>query len=229
MADQLSPQQIHPSFQWHDIDTVLLDMDGTLLDGYFDDFFWEEYVPKVYAQSNGISQDQARKELLARYSKVAKTMQWSDLDYWSDQLGLDIPELKYKIDHLIQVHPYVIDFLQYVNSLGKELVLVTAAHSKALKLKLSRTSIGHYFQRIVTIGEIGAAKEQHIFWELLEKELLFDRKRTLLVDDNTNVLEAANRFGLGQLIYVARPSSRRPVRFSNHFPSIVYFKELLIS
>lgn len=30
---------------WKEIDTVLLDMDGTLLDLNFDNHFWKEFVP----------------------------------------------------------------------------------------------------------------------------------------------------------------------------------------
>ena len=35
---------------WDNIDTVLLDLDGTLLDLNFDLEFWLEYIPKVYSK-----------------------------------------------------------------------------------------------------------------------------------------------------------------------------------
>ncbi len=50
---------------WETVDTVLLDMDGTLLDKHFDDFFWEHYVPEIYAENNDLTPLEARKELLA--------------------------------------------------------------------------------------------------------------------------------------------------------------------
>ena len=109
-----SNKKLLPDFTWSEIDTVLLDMDGTLLDKYFDDYFWEEYVPEQFAKENKLTPIEARKELLKRYQQVENTLQWTDLDYWSNQLGLDIPELKCKVDHLIQVHPYVIDFLRFM-------------------------------------------------------------------------------------------------------------------
>jgi len=218
---------IRPDFSWDTIDTVLLDMDGTLLDSYFDDFFWEEYVPQEYAKAHGISPQEARKALLARYRRVEQTLQWSDLDYWSEQLGLDIPELKCKIDHLIQVHPYVIDFLEFITTAGKAVHLVTNAHSKTLAIKLGKTAIGPYFHRIIPAEEVGKAKEQSIFWSRLADMLGFEKTRTMLVDDNANVLAAARNYGLGHLIYVAKPSSRQPVRYSPQFPSIVYFRELI--
>jgi putative hydrolase of the HAD superfamily len=31
---------------FNQIETVLLDMDGTILDKYYDDYFWEILVPK---------------------------------------------------------------------------------------------------------------------------------------------------------------------------------------
>lgn len=54
---------------WRNIDTVLLDMDGTLLDKHFDDYFWEQYVPEVYASQNNISIFTAEEELLAKYKE----------------------------------------------------------------------------------------------------------------------------------------------------------------
>ena len=37
---------------WKNIDTVLLDMDGTLLDLHFDNHFWQTFVPLRYAQQH---------------------------------------------------------------------------------------------------------------------------------------------------------------------------------
>jgi len=223
----MSPSQIKPDFSWSAVDTILLDMDGTLLDKYFDDHFWEEYVPKIFAAENGLSDQEARKELLLRYQSVENTLQWTDLDYWSEQLGLDIPELKCKVDHLIQVHPYVIDFLEYIKSIDKTVHLVTNAHSKTLDIKLRKTALGPYFDHIVCSEEIGYAKEQPEFWIKLHDLLQFDRERTLLADDTAKVLHAAKQYGMGLLVFVARPSSRLPVKHSADFPSVVFFNELI--
>ena len=212
---------------WSTIDTVLLDMDGTLLDKHFDDYFWESYVPEIYAREHGFGKEEARERLLASYKKMEGTLEWTDLDYWSRELGLDIPALKMQVDHLIQVHPYVVDFLKYCRRTGKKVHLVTNAHGKTLAIKMRRTAIGGYFDRIVCAAEVGMAKEEIVFWLRLEEMLGFDRQRTLLADDNENVLHSARRYGMAVLLFVARPSSRGPVKYSAVFPSILYFKELI--
>lgn len=213
---------------WNEIDTVLLDMDGTLLDKYFDDYFWEKYVPEMFAKKNTLSPKEAEKALLERYRKVENTLQWTDLDYWTEQLGLDIPKLKSEIDHLIQVHPHVIDFLSFIRSTSKKLHLVTNAHSKTLAIKLAKSGIAPFFDRIVCAEEVGEAKEQPEFWYKLEEMLGFDKNRTLLADDTTKVLRSAQVYGMKHLIHIARPSSQMPIRHSPDYLSIVTFKELII-
>ena len=219
--------KIFPDFTWDAIDTVMLDMDGTLLDKHFDDYFWEVYVPEHYSLLHDISVEKAREQLITRYQAVENTLNWTDLEYWSHELGLDIPELKMRVNHLIGVHPYVVEFLEFCLATGKNLYLITNAHSRTLSIKLEKTSIGPWFDRVICAQEVGLAKEDPEFWRRLEGILGYDPKRTLLADDTEKVLRSAEEYGLGYLIYVARSSSRQPVRYSEKYPSIDYFKELV--
>lgn len=220
-------RKIKPDFSWKEIHTVLLDMDGTLLDKHFDDYFWEQYLPEHYSLKHNLTVSGAKRELLERYRSVENTLDWTDLDYWSEQLGLDLPELKIRINHLIDVHPYVPDFLQFCRDHEKKVFLVTNAHPKTLAIKMEKTDIGHLFDRIVCAEEVGLAKEDVRFWKGLEELLGYDRKSTMLADDTEKVLQSAEEYGMGLLIYVARSSSRKPVRYSARYPSIKYFKDLM--
>ena len=58
---------------WQGIDSVFLDMDGTLLDLHFDNHFWLEHVPDRFAQARGLDPAAAREQLYARYRNVAWT------------------------------------------------------------------------------------------------------------------------------------------------------------
>ncbi|MCK5340112.1 MAG: HAD hydrolase-like protein [Desulfobulbaceae bacterium] len=223
----MSNTRIPIDIAWKDIDTVLLDMDGTLLDRHFDDYFWHTYVPETFSIVHDITVEAARAQLLARYKKEEGTLAWTDLDFWSRELGLDIPALKMKVDQLIQVHPYVLDFLKFCQEIGKGVFLVTNAHSKTLDIKIKKTAIGSYFDRIICSQEVGVAKEDPVFWQRIEKMIHYDPNRTMLADDTENVLISAEEHGIKYPIYVARPSSTTPVVYSDRFPSIVYFKELI--
>ena len=223
----MNKKKIETKIDWIEIETVMLDMDGTLLDKHFDDYFWEEHVPTVYAQENGMNFWDAYEELMGKYRSKEGTLEWTDIEYWSKELGLNIAEMKSKMNHLIQVHPYVIDFLKFCRENVKKVYLVTNAHSKTLAIKMANTEIEPYFDKIVCSEEIGVAKEDPIFWEKLEKMLSLDRNKCLLADDNELVLESAEKYGIKQLIFVAKSSSKKPVAYSNKFPSIVFLKELM--
>jgi len=220
-------RQIAPSLSWPEIDTVLLDLDGTLLDKHFDDYFWETFVPKVFAARNNLDVSAAKVTLLNTYKKVEETLQWTDLDYWSNELCLNIPMLKREIAHLIAVRPQVITFLKFLKEKGKDIYLVTNAHPKTLEVKLDKVDIAHYFTKIFSSKEVGAAKEQREFWSRLNDLLPFKRNRTLFVDDTDKVLQSASNYGIYHLLHIASPSSKLAPAFSPNFPSIVSFQELM--
>lgn len=212
---------------WNQIDTVLLDMDGTLLDLHFDNYFWLEHVPRRYAESRGIALEQAREELLGRYHDVEGTLEWYCVDHWSRELGLDIALLKAEVDHLIAVHPHVVDFLQSMRSRQARTVLVTNAHQKALALKMERTRLQGYFDAVVCAHDLGLPKEARSFWDKLQQIEPFDKSRTLFVDDSPSVLESARDYGIGYLLRVLKPDTRGPARESGGFMAIDDFSVLL--
>ena len=129
-------------------------MDGTLLDRHFDDHFWLEHVPMRYAAKHCKSLEESRQQLYARFRSQENTLNWTYLDYWSGELGLDIPLLKEEVDHLIAIHPHVTGFLQFLRLEGKGVHLVTNAHSKTLALKMKKTRLGPYFDSIVSAHEL---------------------------------------------------------------------------
>ncbi|MDW8324108.1 MAG: GMP/IMP nucleotidase [Burkholderiales bacterium] len=214
-------------FPWPEIDTVLLDMDGTLLDLHYDNHFWREVVPVKYAERHGLTEAQARAECFRRYEAQAGTLNWYCVDYWARELDLDILRLKEEVAHLIAVHPEVPEFLQALRAAGKRVVLVTNAHHKTLALKLARTRIDVHFDAIHTAHGYGLAKENAGFWDRLRAQEPFDPARTLLVDDSLPVLSSAQAYGIAHLLGVYRPDTRQPERDVGAFRAIRRFGELM--
>lgn len=215
------------TIDWERIDDCFLDMDGTLLDLHFDNHFWLEHVPRRYAEAQGLSLEMAKEQLRTRYRTLEGTLEWYCVDHWSRELGLDIALLKEEVDHLIAVHPHVVDFLEALAVRGKRRVLVTNAHQKALALKMERTRLAGHFEHIISSHELGLPKENPAFWTRLRAILPFDPGRTLFVDDSLSVLRSAHAFGMGSLLAVLQPDSRAPRRVPAEFPAIVDFADLL--
>jgi putative hydrolase of the HAD superfamily len=211
----------------NDIKYVLLDMDGTLLDKYFDDYFWEHLLPERYAEKENITFGRAKEELLLRYKAHEGTLNWTDIDFWSREVDIDIPALKEQIKHLIEVHPHVEEFLKMLKHRKKKVFLLTNAHYKVLDIKLKKTRIGRYFDSTVTSFEIGYPKEMQEFWEKTEKQLGFRKEQSLFIDDTKAVLRAAKKFGIKYILYKSLSSSRSEPGNSDEFPSLSDFRELM--
>jgi len=212
---------------WSGIDTVFLDMDGTLLDLNFDNHFWLQHVPKRYAEKRGLTPDQARQELLPRFRKEEGTMNWYCIDFWSHELGLDIALLKQEVDHLIAVHPHVTDFLDALRRTDKQVLLVTNAHMKSLELKMQKTQLAGHFDQLVCAHDYGVPKENSNFWGRLSEKIDYDVARTLLVDDSLAVLRSARGYGIGHLLAILKPDTQGPVKDVEDFMAIRHFSEIM--
>lgn len=216
-----------PSIDWSAIDTVLLDMDGTLLDLHYDNHFWQVYVPEKFAERHGLSHAEAHDECFRRYNAKSGTLDWYCVDYWTEQLNLDIVQLKEELLHLVAVHPDVTEFLQALRVAGKRLALVTNAHHKSLTLKMQKTGLDVHFDAIHSAHSFGLAKEAPEFWGRLVLAEPFLPGRTLLVDDSLPVLRSARTYGIAHLLAIHRPDTRQPDKDVGEFAAIRRFGDIL--
>lgn len=203
-------------------------MDGTLLDKYFDDYFWEHLVPEKYAEKHNITFGNAKTELMKKYKVHEGTLKWTDLDFWSEQLNIDIPALKEQVKHLIEVHPHVVDFLELMRKQRKKIFLFTNAHYKSIDLKFKKTMIGKYFDYVLSSFDAGFPKEDIKFWEFAHQKLGFDKNKTLFIDDTEAILHTAKDFGIKYILLKSRANSRQKPVKSNNFDHIKDFDELLL-
>ncbi|GMW07232.1 MAG: hypothetical protein AMXMBFR8_20280 [Nevskiales bacterium] len=212
---------------WRNCATVLLDMDGTLLDLAFDNWFWREAVPRCLARARGAPAQDVRDLLFQHYASKQGSLEWYCLDYWSDELGLDLRALKDASSHRIRYLPGAREFLQHACASGKRLVLVTNAHGDTLHVKKGVSGLGAFFEQCISSHELGAPKESPEFWPRLRTRLGFERDETLFVDDSPAVLAAAADFGLGAVVAVTRPDTRQPPRAAGRHYAVESVGELI--
>ncbi|HEX5678457.1 MAG TPA: GMP/IMP nucleotidase [Alcanivorax sp.] len=213
---------------WDNIDTVLLDMDGTLLDLAFDNWFWQRHVPEQYALNRGLDHAEAERILHDWIESHLGTLNWYCLDFWTRELGMNISALKRAAADRIAIRPGAEAFLAALAASPKQVIMVTNAHRDALDLKLERTGIERYFDVLVSSHDYGHAKEAQAFWRQLNHSHPFDPARALLVDDSLPVLHSGRLFGLGHLASIRQPDSSLPAReHTDPFPAIDDFQRVL--
>ena len=212
---------------WDRIDDVLLDMDGTLLDRHFDNFFFEEELPRRYAAAQGLSFEAARACLMAMYRSVEGQLAWTDLHYWSDRVGIDVVSMHKELDHMIGFLPGAEGFLQELRTRGKRIIVVTNAHQAGVAVKSAKTGLSRYVDRIVDAFEVGYLKMRSEYWPACRRLLKFDPMRSLYIDDDESCLQAAKQYGIGAIIHSAKSSSHLPAVFSANFASVERLSTLL--
>ena len=216
-----------PAVEWSAIDTVLLDMDGTLLDLRFDTWFWQELIPSRYAAANGLELKATQDLLAPRFTAVKGTLQWYCIEYWTRELKLDIGGIKREAQGVVSFLPGAKEFLLKLKDAGKRCALVTNAHPKTLAIKDEQVALTQYFDACYSTHTFEFPKEHWEFWPRLAAAEKFDAKRTLFVDDSLSVLDAARDFGIGWLRAVGRPDSGRAPQPTGDYPAVDRVADLM--
>lgn len=212
---------------WRDIDTVLLDMDGTLLDLHYDNHFWLEHLPQRYAELHGISRAMAELELMPLFERNAGQLKWYCLDFWSAELKIPVRELKLETADLIALRPDADTFLAAIKNAGKRVILITNAHRDSLSLKLERIELAPYFERLISSHDYGFPKESPQFWDALHADIGFDPACSLFIDDTLPILRSARDFGVRHLLAVKQPDSKKGPKDTEEFAALGDYRDLL--
>ncbi|UJS24653.1 GMP/IMP nucleotidase [Thiothrix winogradskyi] len=215
------------NLNWHEINTVFLDMDGTLLDLHFDNHFWLEHLPVRLAEQRGTTPEEVRAYLHARYTEMEGTLDWYCLDYWQNHLEADLVAMKHEIADRIAIRAHVERFLESLRERGKRVVLLTNAHQKSMGLKFGYVVLEHYFDHIITSHSLGLPKEHPDFWQKLSEVEVFDPAHSLFIDDNLHVLRAAKAHGVKHLLAIHQPDSQQPPKDTQEFTAVECYTQLL--
>jgi putative hydrolase of the HAD superfamily len=207
--------------------TLMLDMDGTILDLAFDNYVWKELVVSRYAEHNELEYTVARDRLYAKYMAIQGDLEWYCLDHWSERLGFDVLALHYEVKDRIEYLPGAKSFLESVCESDFRVLLVTNSHPDTLHLKDETLEFSGFFDGIHSTHTYGHAKERQEFWHALQEEEGFDAETTVFVDDTVPVLRSAAEYGIGMPIVVTNPDTSEPERENGEFAGIAGVKDLL--
>ncbi len=205
---------------WSAIDTVCLDLDGTLLDQAYDNHIWRDLVPQRYAVANALEMQAAYAEIARRFSERSGTLDWYCIEYWSRNLGIDIGALHREVRTHVAWLPGAQEFLARMRAAGKRLVLLTNSHPIALAVKHEQTGVLDHLDVSVTSHQFGFPKEHAQFWRVAVERLGFEPSRSLFADDNSRMLDAARAAGVRWVYGVRHWDSRGSRREHPDHPSV---------
>ena len=213
---------------WSEIDIVLLDMDGTLIDLRFDNYLWNVVVPDRYGEREGVGRERAVEILYRDLLATKATLDFYDLDYWAKETALDIDAIHEELMPLISYRPEAPEFVAAVRESGRRVVLATNAHPRSVAAKHRAIGLLDTVDGCLSAHDLGAPKEDAKYWEHLKCALVdFRPHRALLVDDNILALAAAERAGIGHLLCVSQPDSSEQRRTDLPFPAFDSFAEIM--
>jgi len=219
--------QWSPELALENCETLMLDMDGTLLDLAYDNYMWLEHIPQEYARRNEMTFDAACTELYAHFTRMQGTLEWYCIDHWSEILDLDILDLHRQQNQKIGYLSGAREFLQTVADYGIRMLLVTNSHQGTLDIKSEVTGVDQFFDHLYTAHDLGYAKEHQSFWHSLQAAESFDPDKTLFVDDTVSVLQSAKTYGIKSLVAVTCPDSRRPAKKVEEFVGVERLADLI--
>ena len=210
-----------------DCETLMLDMDGTLLDLGFDNYMWMHHVPAEYARQKNLDEASAREQLRATFRSLEGKLDWYCLDHWSEALGLDIAALHRNENDRIGYLPGARRFLEAVAASDIRVLMVTNSHRETLAIKSEVTGVADYFDEIYTSHDVGHPKEDQPFWHALRDAENFNPGTTLFIDDNVAVLGSARTYGIRMLLNILQPVLHEPPRGASDFVGIYGVASLL--
>ena len=195
---------------WREVETVCLDMDGTVLDLRFDNMFWLDALPRRWGEARGLDAPESIARLKARFDAKRGTLDWYCIDHWSEELAFDVAALKLEMRGEIRYLPGAEEFLDRLRALGKRVLLTTNAHPISLAIKNGQTGLERHFDELVSSHEFGVPKESPEFWARLARGHGVVPQSTLFVDDSAAVLRSARDAGVRWVYQVLQPDSTRP-------------------
>ena len=190
-----------------DIDCMLVDMDGVILDNTYDNNFWQNQIPGVISKNKNISFEDAKRLAVQIFNYKKNTKDWYDVDYWSNMLNVDIEAEKrssISFDR-IQLYEGVTKTLNKLKD-NFRLILITNAHRKTLNIKLEKYDLNPYFENMICAHELHYVKENIQLWYMLKSRFKLDYTKTLLIEDTINNIKVGLSAGISQAVYLGDES-----------------------
>ena len=183
---------------WQNKQALIFILDESLLDPSFNHHFWQEIIPKTYANLHSISLSQAQSLISTHKTAAQGSLNDYSIDYWEKTLGINLLTLAKQHAHLIRLNKYSEKFLFYIHNLTQrpKCHLVSNEHPDYLNFQLQLTGLECFFDVVTSSHEIGMPKQKQEFWPQYFKYLNLNAKNTVLLGGDSIAVRSAFDAGL---------------------------------
>jgi len=152
---------------------VSLDLDGTIVKSEWIDYVWNEAMPELYAEQEGVDAGEARQRFFRAYDEVGRgDVRWFLIPYWFERFGIrkDCREFIAERAHRIELYDDAVDALGYLHSAvistnaPRELA---EAEVEIIKGKVSDIDVALYS----AVSDFGMLKKDPAFYRSVFEDL----------------------------------------------------------
>ena len=181
---------------------ILSDLDGVILDLNYDMKFWTDWLPNTLAAETGKSNDEVKADIKCMMRKQEASLNWYDLNYWDELLGIDSLEIIKNQDERCSFLQGSEDALKKISSLSNPKYILSNGDPRLFDFKSESANFLDYFDSHICSMHLGYAKEQKEFWALAGQYLKVNLKNSIFIDDNFKVVNSAVNAGVGQVYWI---------------------------
>ena len=149
----------------------------------FSEAIWHEAIPALYAQKQGLDFVQAKRRIVEEYGRIGdQRLEWYDIEYWFDYLGLGSSEIVIK--SCLGKISYYPEIIEVLSSLASEYRLIVASGTPLELLHLLLRDIKPYFARVFSsVSHYRQLKSPDFYLKICE-EMSVKPSQVIHVGDN---------------------------------------------
>jgi putative hydrolase of the HAD superfamily len=184
---------------------VCFDLGGTIFRREVDNQIWNEFLPLLYAQENGMDLRSAKRFVYAEYyaaKYIEGVKDWTNIDMWFARLNI---RGSGKLRAYLQGEPLLFeDVLSVLEVLSQDYKIVglTTGDARIAELKLRAAGVRSYFYRIVSAErDLQVQRRDAQFYALLLKHLSVSAENVVHVGDEYETdFEAPTSVGIPSVL-----------------------------
>lgn len=167
------------------IKAVSFDMDGTLVDDWFVEYFWFRVIPELYAEKYGIGFEDAWRRVVIEYDEIGdRDIRWYLPEYWIERFRLDV-DLKHLMEKVEPLVKYFEDVEPTLAQLHGRYIIVVASNASKEFVEIETRRMRKYIDGLFSsVTDLNKVRKDSEFYRYVAEQIGVKPPEVLHVGDN---------------------------------------------